>query len=220
MKLRKIIAVLFIIAVGFMAVSAQKPKSDDEVKYLNVLQGRSQKIVDDFLQINDSDKQIKVRDLIVEQYWNLNKIHDKRDDLLKEEKAKLADEAYKVKKKKIELKSEKKISKLHTSYLKKLSKYLSAEEVDQVKNGMTYNVYEITYKGYLDMLLDLTESQKEMISELLLEAREIAMDKGSSKEKHAVFGKYKGRINNILSDAGYDLNQESKNWHERMKKKD
>lgn len=200
--------------------SAQKPKTDDEVKYVNVLKERSQKIVDEFLQIKDSDKEIEVRDLIVGQYWNLNQIHDKRDTQLKEAKDKLSDEQYKIKKKKIELKTEKTISKLHTSYLKNLSKYLSSEEVDQVKNGMTYNVYQITYKGYLDMLLDLTESQKEMISELLLEAREIAMDKGSSKEKHAVFGKYKGRINNILSDEGYDLNKESKDWHERLKSKE
>jgi len=200
--------------------SAQKPKTDDEVKYVNVLKERSQKIVDEFLQIKDSDKEIEVRDLIVGQYWDLNQIHDKRDTQLKEAKDKLSDDQYKIKKKKIELKTEKTISKLHTSYLKNLSKYLSSEEVDQVKNGMTYNVYQITYKGYLDMLLDLTESQKEMISELLLEAREIAMDKGSSKEKHAVFGKYKGRINNILSDEGYDLNKESKDWHERLKSKE
>ena len=33
------------------------------------------------------------------------------------------------------------------------------------------------------------------------------MDRASSKEKHAVFGKYKGRINNYLSKQGYDLKQ-------------
>ncbi|HLW06180.1 MAG TPA: DUF3826 domain-containing protein [Marinilabiliaceae bacterium] len=219
MKYIKITVLLLFTSFGFMG-SAQKPKTDDEVKYVNVLKERSQKIVDEFLQIKDSDKEIEVRDLIVGQYWDLNQIHDKRDTQLKEAKDKLSDDQYKIKKKKIELKTEKTISKLHTSYLKNLSKYLSSEEVDQVKNGMTYNVYQITYKGYLDMLLDLTESQKEMISELLLEAREIAMDKGSSKEKHAVFGKYKGRINNILSDEGYDLNKESKDWHERLKSKE
>jgi hypothetical protein len=40
---------------------------------------------------------------------------------------------------------------------------------------------------------------------MLLEAREHAMDGGSSEEKHAIFGKYKGRINNFLSAQGIDL---------------
>jgi hypothetical protein len=31
------------------------------------------------------------------------------------------------------------------------------------------------------------------------------MDGGSSEEKHALFGKYKGRINNYLSAQGFDL---------------
>ena len=45
----------------------------------------------------------------------------------------------------------------------------------------------------------------------LVEARELAMDGGSSNEKHAVFGKYKGRINNYLSKAGYDLKKGEEN---------
>jgi hypothetical protein len=31
------------------------------------------------------------------------------------------------------------------------------------------------------------------------------MDEGTSDEKHKVFGKYKGRINNYLAAAGYNL---------------
>lgn len=42
------------------------------------------------------------------------------------------------------------------------------------------------------------------------------MDAGTSKEKHAWFGKYKGRINNYLSAQGYDLNKESDDWHKRI----
>jgi hypothetical protein len=68
------------------------------------------------------------------------------------------------------------------------------------------------------MLPDLTEEQISQIETWLLEAREIAMDQGSSDAKHAVFGKYKGRINNYLSGEGYDLNKASKEWHVRLKK--
>jgi hypothetical protein len=50
----------------------------------------------------------------------------------------------------------------------------------------------------------------------LVEARELAMDEGSSDAKHAVFGKYKGRINNYLSAAGYDMKKEGEEWQKRI----
>ena len=43
------------------------------------------------------------------------------------------------------------------------------------------------------------------------------MDAGTSEEKHAIFGKYKGRINNYLSKAGYDMKQAEKNLAEKQK---
>jgi hypothetical protein len=42
------------------------------------------------------------------------------------------------------------------------------------------------------------------------------MDAGSSDEKHSVFGKYKGRINNYLSANGYNLNNERDAWQKRL----
>jgi hypothetical protein len=68
------------------------------------------------------------------------------------------------------------------------------------------------------MLPRLTDEQKRYIFIALYQARELAMDEGSSDAKHAVFGKYKGRINNYLSAQGYDLAKESKAWEERLKK--
>jgi hypothetical protein len=44
------------------------------------------------------------------------------------------------------------------------------------------------------------------------------MDAGSSDEKHKWFGKYKGRINNYLSAAGYDMKKEGEEWQKRIKK--
>ncbi|MNR53744.1 hypothetical protein D3C85_1738080 [compost metagenome] len=46
------------------------------------------------------------------------------------------------------------------------------------------------------------------------------MDGGSSKEKHAWFGKYKGRINNYLSKEGYDLTKEREGWNKRIAEKE
>jgi hypothetical protein len=68
------------------------------------------------------------------------------------------------------------------------------------------------------MIPTLSDEQKSKIRTWLTEARELAMDGGSSEEKHAVFGKYKGRINNYLSkEGGYDLKKEENAWRERLK---
>jgi hypothetical protein len=63
----------------------------------------------------------------------------------------------------------------------------------------------------------LTAAQKTQIMAWLVEAREHSMDAESSEKKHAVFGKYKGRINNYLSQAGIDMKKEEAAWNERRK---
>jgi hypothetical protein len=85
---------------------------------------------------------------------------------------------------------------------------------------MTYRVFPITYAAYLDMLPNLTTEQKDKIYSWLKEARELAMDAGSSEKKHEVFGKYKGRINNYLSAAGYDMKKEGEAWQKRIKERE
>ncbi|HEY0944737.1 MAG TPA: DUF3826 domain-containing protein, partial [Opitutaceae bacterium] len=70
---------------------------------------------------------------------------------------------------------------------------------------------------YCDMLPDLTDPQRAQIKAWLAEAREYAMDGGSSDEKHKWFGKYKGRINNYLAAAGYDMKQAERELAARRK---
>jgi hypothetical protein len=67
---------------------------------------------------------------------------------------------------------------------------------------MTYGKVGFTLKGYLTEYPDLNEAQKAEVLRLLKEAREEAMDAGSSDEKSAIFNRYKGRINNYLSQQG------------------
>ena len=217
MKL-KTIAVALLLAV-FAFANAQKPKTAEEAKYLEVLQNRAQKIVTN-LAIADESKALEVRDIIAKQYWDLNKIHDGKDAKIKVLKASGIDnKTLDVKRDKLKAKAQKRLGKLHKKYIKILNKNLTAEQVEGVKNGMTYNVMPNTYKAFLDMLPQLTQVQQKQIFDWLVEAREHAMDAGSSKEKHGWFGKYKGRINNYLSKEGYDLNKASKEWHERLKAK-
>jgi hypothetical protein len=82
---------------------------------------------------------------------------------------------------------------------------------------MTYNVVKVTYDAQCDMIPTLKNEEKAQILTWLKEARELAIDAESSKKKHEVFGKYKGRINNYLSKQGYDLNKEREDWYERVK---
>ena len=186
-------------------------------EYVKVTNERAQKIVDD-LGITEGAKKLVVRDIIAGQYRSLSAIQDVRDQQID---ALDNTDMTELKKDdviaKIESKAQKDIDKLHKKYIHALESQLSEQQVVQVKDGMTYGVVPLTYNGYLDMLPGLTEAQKEVIYEHLVEAREKAMDAGSSDKKHWWFGKYKGKINNYLSAQGYDLGKASKQWQARLK---
>jgi len=112
-----------------------------------------------------------------------------------------------------------KIDALHATFISRLSSDLSAEQVTKIKDGMTYNVLNVTYHAYVDMIPSLTKEQKDQMMAWLVEAREHAMDGESSEKKHWWFGKYKGRINNYLSAQGYNINKEREEWEKRNKQK-
>ena len=95
---------------------------------------------------------------------------------------------------------------------------LTPAQVDQVKDGMTYGVLPNTWRGYQEMLPQMTDEQRRQVLAWLIEAREHAMDGSTSEEKHGWFGKYKGRITNYLAAAGYDLKAAEKVWIESKKK--
>jgi len=205
---------------GMTTIFAQGNAVADKEAYTKMITERSAKIVAN-LGITDANKTEKVTVIIRNQYSDLNDIYAARDARVKliKEKNKdnkvvrdsaLAKDARVV---------EASLAKLHKKYISKLSAQLTNEQVDLVKNGMTYNVLPITYKAYQEQILTLTEDQKKQILIWLTEAREHAMDAESSDKKHAWFGKYKGRINNYLSAAGYDLKQEGVEWEKRRKAK-
>lgn len=184
-------------------------------EYVKVTNERATKIVTK-LKLSNTTKETAVTSIIAQQFRNLSKIQDERDaEIEKVKSSDLSKEKQKNKIDKLKGKADQSISKLHKSYIKKLQSQLNEDKIEGVKDGMTYGVLPITYAGYQDMLPNLTKEQKEYIYKNLVEAREHAMDGGSSKEKHGWFGKYKGRINNYLSAQGYDLNKESTDWHAR-----
>lgn len=214
--IHRFLLVLMLLSPGvtLWAQDAQTAE-EKEAAYSRTITTRAAKIVAT-LGLTDSICAARVTRTIADQYRNLNVIHTSRDEAVKAAKVKgLSKESPEVKK--IEEKALARQNKLHKTYNKKLSKQLTEEQVEKVKDGMTFGVVPLTYKGYQDMIPTLTEAQKAQILAWLVEAREHAMDAESSEKKHAWFGKYKGRINNYLSTAGYDLKKEGNEWEQRRK---
>jgi len=213
-----ILGITLIISTAIPASQESKTAEDPEAAYTRVINQRAQKIVNT-LGITDTAKVLRVRNIIAGQYRSLRDIHDSLDDRIKAAKEKAGDDkkSAKAEEKSIRDKAKAQQDKLHKEYLKKLVVELSPEQVDKVKDGMTYGVCLVTYNQYLKMLPDLSDKQKEKIMALLVEARENAMDAGSSNEKHKWFRKYKGKINNYLSSAGYDLKKAEQDLRQRQK---
>ncbi|WP_346238627.1 DUF3826 domain-containing protein [Niabella insulamsoli] len=199
------------------SVNVNAQTSEDQA-YLNVVKERAYKITAP-LAIADSAKFYSVRDKIAQEYVDIKKIDDKKEQAIKSAKSENTDkQAAEARVKAIVEASEEKRTALNARFLKSLEKQLNNDQIEQVKNGLTYNVLPITYKAHLDMIPSLKEEEKKYIYNALVEAREHAMAAGSSDAKHAWFGKYKGRINNYLAARGYDLKKEREAWNERQKK--
>lgn len=202
--------------VQFVYAQNRTVSKDDQ--YVRALELRVTKIIAP-LNIEKKRKLGKVHRIISAQYQTLNTIHSTRDLKIKELKSGNAAAANELKKVIADLESAagQEITAVHSSFLHDLRRHLTDAQVDAVKDGMTYNVANITYKGYQDMLPSLTDEQKTKIWNWLVEAREIAMDAESSEKKHWWFGKYKGRINNYLSAEGFNMKKESEAWQKRIK---
>lgn len=205
--------------LGFVALAVMSSTAiaNDEAAYTRTITERADKIVAP-LGIEDAAKAARVRDLLVDQYRRLREIHEARDARLAETDRSPGDpavaEAFRGA---VRKDAALKLFELHRQFVARLEAELTPERVNQVKDGMTYGVVPVTYNRYVELLPDLTVEQKAAIRAHLLEAREYAMDAGSAEEKHAIFGKYKGRINNYLSAAGYNLKQAEKDLAARQK---
>ena len=101
---------------------------------------------------------------------------------------------------------------LHDQFLARLAANLTPEQVEQVKDLMTYNKVKVTYEAYGKIVPDLTDVEKTKILELLKAAREEAMDGGSAPEKSRIFQKYKDQINAYLNAQGHDTAKAFADW--------
>lgn len=214
------ILMLMMLVVSVKVSAQNKSTPEQDAAYTKMINLRAGKITST-LGITDSAKYYRVTAIIAGQYRALNDIYNDRDSRKKTIKEQNADnkDAAKTQLDALDQEITAKVDKQHQVYLKKLSEELFPEQVDKVKDGMTYNVKNVTYNAYMQMLPDLTGEQKRQILDWLVEAREHSMDAESSEKKHAWFGKYKGRINNYLSKAGIDMKKAEADWQERIKEK-
>lgn len=199
-------------------VTAQSTPPGEKEGYAQVIAKRAAKIVE-ALNVTDSAFNSQVQHIIIDQYYNLSITHDARNSQVKairEGKSELT-QTEKDHIARIENTAQQHLTDLHKQFLSRLSKLCTPQQIETIKDGMTYGVLQVTYKAYQDMLPQLTGEQKKQILTWLTEARELAMDAESSEKKHAVFGKYKGRINNYLSAAGIDMKKAEAEWRERRK---
>lgn len=194
-----------------VATTALGQANDKEIAYEQVVMQRAQKIVA-ALQLPDSAQFKRVSHRVAKQYLDLNILHEG----VKTAKKALT-EPSEEKTKQLESETNVRLGQLHKNYLADLAKELTPAQVDQVKDGMTYGVLPKTYRGYQEMLPNLTDTQKAQILTWLTEARELAMDADTSEKKHAWFGKYKGKINNYLSAQGIDMKKAGQDWEKRIK---
>ena len=166
--------------------------------YVKTIVNRSESIVKGLNLKNDYARK-NVLNIIANRYFKLNDI----DDKYKKDKNALQAQLYQH----------------HFEFAADLANYLSDKQIEEIKDGLTYGVTPKTYGAYLEMIPTLKDNEKLQILNWLKEARELAIDAGNSNEKHAWFGKYKGRINNWLSKRGYNLEAERKGWNQRIEAK-
>lgn len=182
-------------------------------QYVQTIIGRSQKATDE-LGITWTPLGQNVLNIISNRYFKLNDIYAERDSIKKNKSIQSTDYSLQQM---AEALCDSKLYRSHYGFLADLSMYLKPQEIDKVKDVMTFDVVKVTYEAQCDMIPTLKEDEKQQILAWLIEARELAIDAESSKKKHEVFGKYKGRINNYLTKRGYDLTKEREAWYERIK---
>jgi len=207
-----LLAVFFLFLRPAAAQESTSPATAAELEavYFVAIENRTADILKQ-LALDDPAKVTRIHDAIIAQYRALKA----RDEAIDNElKAKGKDAAAAAQERAALLSSKSKP--LHEQFVAKLSADLTPDQVETVKNKMTYNKVKVTYDAYCVIIPDLTEKDKTKILEMLKEAREEAMDGGSATEKSAIFQKYKDKINDYLNANGHDVAKAYKDWDARQ----
>lgn len=189
MKLKHLLACVVVACAPLVAAAQTNSSVAAEATYAQTIEKRVGDILA-LLDLKDAAKTKPIHDTLVAQYRALRDWHDANDVKRKGAKGEEA-EALKAS-----------LKAIHEKFLADLAAGLSPEQVEKVKDKMTYGKVQFTYTGYVNEYPGMNDAQKTRVLELLKDAREEAMDGGSSNEKSAIFNRYKGKINNYLSAQG------------------
>ena len=207
--LTAVAAVAFVCAGSAPAQNSLPPVTvaEKEAMYTTAIENRTADILK-LLALEDPARSNRVHDVIVSQYRALRA----RDDVLDAAFGKYAATANSQRAGLYQAISRP----LHDQFLARLSAELTPEQVEKVKDKMTYGKVQFTHEGYCAIIPGLTDQDKAKIMELLKAAREEAMDGGSAVEKSAIFQKFKDQINDYLNAHGHDVAQAFKDWNAKQ----
>jgi hypothetical protein len=179
-----------------------------EALYTSSIEGRATDILK-LVTVTNSVSSNAVHDLIIAQY----RVMRSRDELINA-KLEAMDKEISYANRAPELEAESKL--LHAHFFAQLGKFLSPQDIEKIKDKMTYNKVKITFDAYTNIIPALTESDKTKIAELLTAAREKAIDGGSASEKSDIFQDYKNQINDYLNAHGHDVAKAYKDWEAKQ----
>ena len=199
---------------------APTPSQADQEK--KTLEKHSRPILD-ALNLNNADKEAKVRAAVAEYLKALNTWHATNDAEIKS----LWNQFAKARTKQDEAGANAALAKIdgvyasfkpdHEKFLTSLSSVLTPEQVEFVKDTLTVNKVKVTFNAYGQIFHGLTDEQKAFVLNNLKAAREEAINAGTMTEKSAFFKKYKIKIEAYLTAQGYDVKQSYKEFVAKQK---
>ena len=159
--------------------------ADEWAKYDATLGTRADEVLKD-LALSDGSKAEHVKNSVSDYYRFLRAWHDRHD-------AKMGELNKNVKANAAQIAEERKeLTAGHEAFIADLGSILTAEQVELVKDRLCYKRPTIMYDGFTQQNPWLTAEQKAGVKKICDDARDAAMDGGSSKEKHQIMDKYKG----------------------------
>lgn len=175
--MKKIVLMSLLFLCGWISAGAvDLNKENRDPKYVESIVNRSQKIVDK-LGLTDVKVAEDVCNIIANRYFELNDIYEIRDAKVKNVKESgLTGDAKNEALKAAENEKDAALYRSHFAFPASLSLFLNEEQIEAVKDGMTYGVVKVTYEATLDMIPSLKEEEKVQIYAWLVEAREFAID--------------------------------------------
>lgn len=210
--------ILFLFSVTISAADIKLNTRNLPADAASEAKQRATKVLAKLSLTNDSIRE-NIQIVVTNRYLELREIHHRYEernkvieatDLSKEKKAEELERSY------YQYNSD--LYRSRFGYIAWLSFYLNDEQVETVKDAMTYNLFHVRYNDFLDLLPNLTKAEKNRVYNWLIEAREFSMDFETPRKMRQMFTKYRGRINNYLAGRGYDLRKATEEQKARQMK--